>query len=104
MDGNEKFERYLIKCPHCGAEYLPNEIFIEGGLLGDAHNILKTSLGQVISFKGNYLDLNETYVCDYCNKPFIIVGKVSFETFAKQEFEEDYVKEIYENRVELQEE
>ena len=39
-------ESFIITCPHCGAQYLPSEIFIEEGLLGDAHSIIRTSDGK----------------------------------------------------------
>lgn len=93
----------FIRCPHCGAHYLPNEIFIENGLLGNAHNIVKTSKGEIVSYQGKPYDLQEKYVCDYCNKEFLIEGTLSFKTTVVEDFEEEYVKTIYENRIELEE-
>lgn len=39
----------VIKCPHCGAEYLPSEIFMPEDILGGApKNLIKDPLGKVL--------------------------------------------------------
>ena len=97
-------ESFIITCPHCGAQYLPSEIFIEEGLLGDAHSIIRTSDGKIEHYLGNPFDLHESYVCDFCNKEFKIDGTMTFTTSKVDSFDEEYVKPLYTNRIELGEE
>ena len=91
----------IIVCPHCGAEYLPSELLVGEGLLGDARGIVKTSDGRIVRFEGRPYDLRESYVCDYCNKGFEIDGSMTFSTSKEDDFEEEYEKCLYQNRIEL---
>jgi len=93
----------FIVCPHCGAKYMPSEIFIEEGILGDAHEIVKTSKGNIEHYLGKPYDLHETYVCDYCNKEFKIEGTMEFTTSKVEDFDEDYEKPLFNNRIQLEE-
>lgn len=71
----------LIKCPHCGAEYLPGEIYLPGSLIGQPEDIVKDSFGKLL-----YEDysqepcLDEAFTCEYCNKPFLIEAIISYKT------------------------
>lgn len=38
----------IIKCPHCGAEYLASEIFVPGELEGNAKSVIKDALNRII--------------------------------------------------------
>lgn len=93
----------FIACPYCGAKYMPSEIFLEEGILGDAHDIVKTSKGNIENYLGKPYDLHETYVCDYCNKEFKVDGSMTFATSKVDDFEEEYVKQLYADRVALEE-
>ncbi len=66
-----------IICPHCGAEYLPAEIFYPNHFLGKPKHITKDAFGKLKFYVGN-MDLNETYICDYCNTRLHVAAKVSF--------------------------
>ena len=94
---------FVIVCPHCGAEYLPSEIFVEDGMLGDASCIVKTSEGRIVRYSGSPYDLSESYICDYCNKGFLVNGKICFSTEKEDDFDEEYERPLYSNRIELQE-
>ena len=74
----------VIRCPFCGGEYLPGEIFMPGSLIGQPQEIVRDGLGKII-----YEDygpetkepcLVEHYICDECEKPFIIEATVSYKT------------------------
>lgn len=78
-----------IKCPHCGAEYLPAEIFMPGQLLGQTKNVIKDPLGKIL-----YVDYKEdeepemtaTFCCEHCDREFVAVAKLVVEA---EEVEEE---------------
>ena len=87
-----------IKCPHCGAEYLPGEIYIPGSLTGQPTDVVKDSLGKIIYVdyepEEKQPDMIESYICDYCNKPFIIEATVTYkarEEAPEKDFSSKYV-------------
>ena len=47
----------VIKCPKCGYEYLPAEIFFPDVLLGEPSNIIRDEEGKVEFFEGNSMNL-----------------------------------------------
>lgn len=74
----------IIKCPHCGAEYLPGEIYLPGSLIGQPDDIVKDGLGRILyedySTETREPDMMEQFICDYCNKPFIVEATVTYKT------------------------
>lgn len=88
----------IIKCPHCGAEYLPGEIYMPGSIIGQPDEVVKDSLGRII-YEDYYSqsrepDLNEQFICEYCEKPFVIEAVVSYKTSAEapeKDFSTQYV-------------
>lgn len=77
-----------IKCPHCGREYLPGEIFMPGELLGRSRTIVKDALGKILYVEWEEDEeptFTETYICDECGKEFIVEATVSFKTKAQAE-------------------
>lgn len=75
----------LIKCPCCGAEYLPGEIYLPKHFLGQPtyeerdcdHKILcAAGVGDVSA----EMDLDERFVCEKCLTPFFVHANVSFTT------------------------
>ena len=36
----------VIKCPQCGAEYLPGEIYMPGSLIGQPDEVVRDSFGE----------------------------------------------------------
>ena len=80
----------VIKCPHCGAEYLPAEIFYPKYFLGSVSDVIKDGDGKIITYDGSGMDTTETYECDYCKTKFEARAKVSFDAVDVNEFEEEY--------------
>ena len=68
----------VIKCPHCGYEYLPAEIFYPNRFFGNPTNIIRDNDGKILNFDGDSLDIYETYTCDKCNEPFKVATRVMF--------------------------
>lgn len=81
----------IIKCPHCGAEYMAAEIFLPDSFLGKPNDIRKTAEGKIIEFMGKDMDLAESYRCDYCNKKFTVSANVKFYTSSNtKDFDNKY--------------
>jgi len=81
---------WVVKCPHCGAEYHLTEIAMPGELLGTpkTNGIIKDPLGKIL-----YIDWEEApittfdYTCDNCDKDFVV--EVSLVAKAKLKAEEE---------------
>lgn len=74
----------LIKCPHCGAEYLPGEVYMPGAIIGQPDEVVKDSLGRIL-YEDYYTtehepDAIEHFTCEYCDKPFVIEAVVNYKT------------------------
>ena len=73
----------IIRCPHCGAEYLPGEIYMPGSLIGQPTDLVKDSFGRILYEdypEGKEPDMIEHLECEYCNKPFVIEATVTYKT------------------------
>lgn len=81
-----------IKCPNCGAEYLPSEIFYPKYFFSDPKVIVKDSDGKILHYSGSNMQLKESYTCDYCLKDFDVTAKITFnsELDKKYEFDKEY--------------
>ena len=84
----------VIKCPKCGYQYLPGEIFIPNALVGEPKNIVRNTIGEILGYEGTDPELNESYVCDHCNQEFNIVAKLSFSTDSKEGIVENLPQQI----------
>lgn len=75
----------IIRCPVCGAEYLPGEIYLPKCFLGQPEYVQRNNDNRIIDCFGNYatMGLVEHYCCDYCESNFKVFGKVRF--FTQQE-------------------
>ena len=98
MISNIVHKSAIIKCPHCGAEYLPGEIYMPNSIIGQPDEIVKDSLGKIIyedySTPEREPSLIESFTCEYCNKPFVIEAAVSYKTRAEvpeKDFSTSYV-------------
>jgi hypothetical protein len=82
-----------IKCPHCNAEYLPGEIYMPGALVGQPDELVKDSFGRIIyedySTPDREPDLTESFVCEYCDKPFVVEATVTYK-IQKEAPEKDF--------------
>lgn len=94
---------YVIKCPKCGWEYLPEDIYVQ--ILGRPKNEVRDENGKILFFDGETMDLHEEYICDHCDCAFMIDMKSSFDVKIDNvhDFSEDYSTPIYEDRIELKE-
>jgi len=82
----------FIKCPHCGGEYLPNEIFVPKIFFGNATNIVRElGTNEILEYDGENMNLKEQYICDFCDTPFLISTKLTFTT--KEDVENDFSEE-----------
>jgi hypothetical protein len=93
MISNITHKTPVIKCPHCGAEYLPGEIFMPGSLIGQPDELVKDSLGKIIyedySTPEREPAMAEQFVCEYCNKPFVVEATVTYK-IQKEAPEKDF--------------
>lgn len=97
-------DKYVITCPHCGAEYLPSEIFYPDYILGNPTNIIKDEKGRIEYFDGKSLTFVEEYTCDICNHTFIVEGEVAFKVKEKvDDFDEEWTTTVFEGRIPLEE-
>lgn len=96
MESNQKKNWPTIKCPHCGAEYYPEEIFMPGDHIGKATTVIKDALGRVL-YQEYPADAEpcmiEKYICDYCDKPFLVEPVTTYKV--KKELEELDFSEKY---------
>lgn len=94
-------DKYIIKCPYCGAEYTPAEIYIPDDFFV-SDTVLKDEKYKIIS-ADSLLNTTEEYCCDHCLKNFKISADVSFTTeTVKDDFEDDSVVVINKDRVNLE--
>ena len=54
----------IIKCPICGYEYLPAEIFFADEFLGDPGEIIRPMGKEIDCYLGDGMKLAEDFVCD----------------------------------------
>lgn len=85
----------VIKCPACGCEYLPAEIYIPKNFLGQPKNIHKAN-GKIDWYTGLTMDKKESYICDKCNCKFDVTARVIFNTFTTERtnFSSDYKQQV----------
>lgn len=76
--------RKIIKCPHCGWEYLPGEVLYPTQVLGQPkNNIIRDPLGHILyeEYRENDEPLAEDkFVCENCGKPFVIEIDVNYKS------------------------
>lgn len=94
----------VIKCPYCGCEYLPSEIFMPNEFLGKPKNIYKNLDGKIESYDG-VQSLEEYFCCDVCNKNFKVAAHISFnsEKYEVLNFDDEYESPLYGDRITLEE-
>ena len=92
-------ERKKIRCPYCGAEYLPEEIFVPSEIFGKP-KIVKDENGRIEYISKDEGSLSEEYFCDYCQNKFVTTLEFDFTTRMVEDFSEDFemllnVKDIW---------
>lgn len=99
-------KKIVVKCPKCDAEYLPAEIYVPQAFFGNPKDIVKFNNGQVDDFySGKDMDLNESYVCDYCNTKFYVKAYIKFNTSINnaEDFSNDTVTKLHKAKLFLNE-
>lgn len=100
METRKLQPRQIIKCPHCGWEYLPGEIFYPENVVGHPKQVIRDALGKILyeEYKEDCEPLSEeTYVCDGCGKEFVVEIETKFKTKEQEEqidFTSEYVSLI----------
>lgn len=88
-DQDRKWQpRQVLKCPHCGAEFLPGEIFYPDNVIGYSMNIIRDPLNKIIyeEYKeGREPFAEEEFWCPFCDKPFIAEVELKFSTRPQEE-------------------
>ena len=93
----------VIKCPMCGYEYLPAEIYLPNEFLGKPKNIMKDVNGKILGYEGTKMNDTETYKCDNCDSLFKVVSTTNFVSEPICQYSEEYVTKISTNKLFLQE-
>ena len=94
----------IIKCPVCGQEYLPSEIYMPDAFLGKPTEVIKTTAGKIDFYFGQKMDPNEEYICDNCATRLRIHANISFDVTAEiPEAEEHITKFNKINKAKLEE-
>ncbi len=93
----------VIKCPTCGYEYLPAEIYLPNEFLGKPKAIMKTISGKIIGFDGIKMNDTETYKCDNCDTLFEVVSTTYFTSKPIGQSSENYVTKLSDDKLILQE-
>ena len=71
----------IIRCPMCGYEYLPGEIFLPNEFLGQPNDSVSDHTGKIIGFDGVKMNDTEQYTCDDCGCEFTVAATTKFQTY-----------------------
>lgn len=95
----------LIKCPYCGCEYLPGEIYLPDEFLGQPKNVERNLDGKIDTFAGVEQKLTEKFSCYNCNKTFSCTAMIKYVVLKSDEddFDTDFETPLYKNRISLEE-
>lgn len=100
------FKDPMVKCPKCGFNYLPAEVYYPDKLLGHPTNIVRSDKGEVISYGGSSMDLTEYFQCEHCGANFKSMGIVKFVPYPQEDLdfdEEEYVTKLAPDKLILNE-
>lgn len=95
----------IIKCPKCGREYLPAEVYYPKDFFGNPQDILRNNQGEIEDCLGSSLNTTEHYTCDSCNTCFKVTAKVSFKTVEVPKYgvSKPYRTQLFGSRIVLDE-
>lgn len=95
-----------IKCPYCGTEYLPGEIYIPEHFLGRPENVERDLSGNIVYDDGVMQDLTEDYTCLKCDRTFHVLATIDFtvSTTTIGDVKDDYVSKLFDADLILPEE
>jgi len=78
----------VIKCPHCGYEYVPADIFYPGELIGKPENTIRDALGKIIYHEYDDEEMPaqvEHFCCDNCGKSFVVEPVIQYKVRKEDE-------------------
>ena len=75
-----------IKCPICGWEYLPEEIYVS--ILGNPKNIVRDEKGKILYHTGDSMDRRENFECWHCHTNLKVTMECKFKV-EPNDWEED---------------
>lgn len=84
----------LIRCPYCGTEYLPGEIFLPKHFLGQPKRVSKDFSGKILDYEGIPQSLNESYTCDKCMSNFTVTANITYSAVQDFEAKNTYVQKL----------
>lgn len=98
-------ENNFIKCPYCGTEYLPGEIFYPKHYLGQPKDVEKSLSGEILIADGIPQCCSEEYACDKCGKSFKVLVSHSYTVSKLDEnnFDDDFTISLFDDRITLEE-
>lgn len=78
----------IIRCPHCGYEYIPCEIFMPGDHIGNTSTVVRDALGKIL-----YTEYDEgyepnqaaTFCCEGCGHEFIVETTTTYKAKVQEE-------------------
>lgn len=73
-------KKTTIRCPHCGWEYLPGEIYYPNDFVGKPWNIIRDAQGNILGYDGDDMNTAEYFQCEHCNKEFKVDASITFRT------------------------
>ena len=71
-----------------------------GAFIGRPEDIVKDSMGRLLYedyTEGNEPNMIEHFICDYCDKPFVVEATITYKTMAEEpekDFQNQYVSLI----------
>lgn len=78
----------VIKCPHCGWEYVPSDIFLPEEHIGKTDTVIRDALGKILYVEydeDNEPEQSELYCCDHCNREFIVEVECKYKATPQKE-------------------
>lgn len=101
-----KDDKLVIKCPYCGAEYTPSELFYPNDFIPEVKEVVKDESGNIVAHQGALMKLDEEYCCDYCNHTFVALASILFTSKKcdEHDFNFEHVSPLYnQDRIKLEE-
>ncbi len=94
-----KNDKVIIKCPYCGAEYLPSEIFYPEDFIPEV-DVIKDEAGKIVVHDRITNEAYEEYTCDVCDHTFKVKMKVSVEAEKcdEHDFNYDTITKVSQNK------
>lgn len=87
-------EKLIIKCPYCGAEYIPSELYYPEDFLPNVKDMVKDENENIIAYTGNIMNLVEEYTCDKCGHTFKVIAEIKFKTEKCPQHDFDFEHEV----------